>query len=88
MMNFGSLLGILGAARRNPQQAVMQMIQNAYASGRINQSQFQAMSNTVNSGGNPNQIIQQLLNSGMVSQQDYEAARQQAASFNSQKRNF
>lgn len=81
MMNIGGLLGILGAARKNPQQAVMQMLQDAYTSGRISQAQYQAMSNTLSNGGNPNQIIQQLLNSGMVSQQQYEAARQQAASF-------
>ena len=31
---------------------------------------------------NPNVIIQQLLNSGVVSQQQYETARQQSAAFN------
>lgn len=82
-MNFGNLLGILGMARQNPQQAVMNMLQQAYSSGRINQGQFQALNSSLSSGANPNAIIQQLLNSGVVSQQQYEAARQQAATFNS-----
>ena len=85
MMNVLELIGLLGAAKRNPQQTVMQMIQNAYTSGRINQNQFQALNNSIANGGNPNQIIQQMLNTGMVSQEQYEAARQQAASFNSQR---
>lgn len=81
-MNFGNLLGILGMARQNPQQAVMGMLQQAYNSGRINQGQFQTLSSSLSNGANPNVIIQQMLNSGVVSQQQYEAARQQAASFN------
>lgn len=81
-MNFGNLLGILGMARQNPQQAVANMLQQAYSSGRINQGQFQTLNASLSSGANPNIIIQQLLNSGVVSQQQYESARQQAASFN------
>lgn len=81
-MNFGSLLGILGMARQNPQQVVANMLQQAYNSGRINQGQFQALNASLSSGANPNIIIQQLLNSGLVSQQQYEIARQQTASLN------
>lgn len=81
-MNFGGLLQILGMARQNPQQAVMGMLQQAYNSGRINQGQFQTLSSSLTNGANPNVIIQQMLNSGVVSQQQYESARQQAASFN------
>lgn len=81
-MNFGNLLGILGMARQNPQQVVANMLQQAYNSGRINQGQFQTLNTSLSSGANPNVIIQQLLNSGLVSQQQYEIARQQTASFN------
>lgn len=81
-MNFVNLLSFLGMARQNPQQAVMNMLQQAYNSGRINQGQFQAMSESITSGANPNVVIQQLLNNGLVSQQQYENARQQAASLN------
>lgn len=81
-MNFGNLLGILGMARQNPQQVVANMLQQAYNSGRINQGQFQTLNTSLSSGANPNVIIQQLLNSGLVSQQQYEIARQQTASLN------
>lgn len=81
-MNFGNLLGILGMARQNPQQVVANMLQQAYNSGRINQGQFQTLNTSLSSGANPNVIIQQLLNSGLVSQQQYEIARQQTAYLN------
>jgi hypothetical protein len=82
-MNFGSLLGVLGMARQNPQRVVANMLQQAYNSGRIDQGQFQVLNASLSSGANPNIIIQQLLNSGVASQQQYEIARQQAASLNS-----
>lgn len=81
MMNPMNLFGLLGMARRNPQQAVMGMLQQAYSSGRINQAQYQALSNSIANGVNPNTIIQQMLNSGIVSQQQYEDARNSAASY-------
>ena len=84
MANFGmlnNLVSIMGMARRNPQQAVMQLLQQGVQNGRINQQQYSMLMNGMQNGGNPNQIIQQMLNSGMVSQQDYESARQDAATF-------
>ena len=84
MGNFGmigSLASIIGMAKRNPQQAVMQLLQQGAQNGQINQQQYNILMNGLQSGGNPNQIIQQMLNSGMISQQDYESARQDAVRF-------
>ena len=84
MGNFGmlgNLASVLGMARRNPQQAVMQLLQQGAQNGQINQQQYNILMSGIQNGGNPNQIIQQMLNSGMVSQQDYESARQNAATF-------
>lgn len=78
----GNLASILGLAKSNPQQAVMQLLQQGVQNGRINQSQYQMLINGIQSGGNPNQIIQQMLNTGIVSQQQYENARQNAGAFN------
>lgn len=84
MANFGmlsNLSSIMSMARRNPQQVVMQLLQQGVNNGRINQQQYNLLMNGIQNGGNPNQIIQQMLNSGVVSQQDYESARQNAATF-------
>lgn len=78
MNNIFSLLGML---RSNPSQLAMSILQQAYQQRKINPMQFQMLSNSLQNGANPNQIIQQMLNSGMVSQQDYENARQQSNQF-------
>lgn len=82
MGNIFNLLSIIGMAKRNPQQAVMSMLQQGYQSGSVNQQQYDLLMGQLQNGANPNMIIQQMLNSGMVNQQMYESARQQAGSFN------
>lgn len=76
-----NILNLLGMLRSNPSQLAMTILQQAYQQRRINPMQFQMLSNSLQNGANPNQIIQQMLNSGMVSQQDYENARQQSNQF-------
>ena len=78
---FGNFAQIIGMAKRNPQQAVMSLLRQGVQNGRINQQQYNMLINSLQSGGNPTQIIQQMLNSGVVSQQDYEAARQNVGMF-------
>ena len=79
---FGNFAQIVGMAKSNPQQAVMSLLQQGVKNGRINQQQYNLLMNGMQNGINPNQMIQQLLNSGMVSQQQYEDARQNAGFFN------
>lgn len=76
-----NILNLLGMLRSNPSQLAMTILQQAYQQRRINPMQFQMLSNSLQNGANPNQIIQQMLNSGIVSQQDYENARQQSSQF-------
>lgn len=76
-----NILNLLGVLRSNPSQLAMSILQQAYQQRRINPMQFQMLSNSLQNGANPNQIIQQMLNSGIVSQQDYENARQQSNQF-------
>lgn len=76
-----NIFNLLGMLRSNPSQLAMSILQQAYQQRRINPMQFQMLSNSLQNGANPNQIIQQMLNSGMVSQQDYENARQQSTQF-------
>ena len=76
-----NILNLLGMLRSNPSQLAMSILQQAYQQRRINPMQFQMLSNGLQNGANPNQIIQQMLNSGIVSQQDYENARQQSSQF-------
>lgn len=76
-----NILNLLGMLRSNPSQLAMSILQQAYQQRRINPMQFQMLSNSLQNGANPNQIIQQMLNSGIVSQQDYENARQQSSQF-------
>lgn len=79
--NIGGLMSLLGMAKQNPQQAIMQLLQQGFQNGKVNQQQYSMLMNGVQSGMNPNTIIQQMLNSGMVSQQQYETARQGAGMF-------
>lgn len=82
MGNIMNLMQIIGMARQNPQQAVMNILQQGYQNGSINKQQYDLLMGQLQNGANPNMIIQQMLNSGMVNQQMYESARQQAGSFN------
>ena len=75
MMPNNPLTGQLMANRTNPMQMLQQL--------RANPMQFlrQAGYNVPNNLNDPNQIIQHLMNSGQISQQRYEQARQMAAQF-------
>ena len=81
MGNLMNIMQVLGLARQNPQQAVMNLLQTGLQNGRINQQQFDLLSGQLQNGANPTMIIQQMLNSGMVNQQMYEDARQNAGMF-------
>ena len=81
MGNLVNMIQIIGLARQNPQQAVMTILNNGLQSGRINHQQYDLIMNQMQNGANPNQIIQQLMNTGMINQQQYESARQNAEMF-------
>ena len=66
-----NLIGILGMAKNNPQQAVMNLLQAGLQNGRINQQQYNLLMGQLQNGANPNMIIQQ----------QYEDARQNAQNF-------
>jgi hypothetical protein len=61
--------------RMNPMQMLQQLQQNPVQMLR------QAGLNVPDNLNDPNQIIQHLMNSGQISQQRYEQARQMAAQF-------
>lgn len=82
MGNIMNLMQIIGMARQNPQQAVMNILQQGFENGSINKQQYDLLMNQLQNGANPNMIIQQMLNSGMVTQGQYESARQNAGMFN------
>lgn len=82
MFNPMNLMAVLGMARQNPQQTVIQLLQNGLQNGRINQQQYDLLIGQLRGGANPNAIIQQMMSSGMVNQQQYESARQSAGMFN------
>lgn len=79
--NYIQFMQMIGVMRQNPQKAAMDLLQHGLNSGRINQQQYNAVVSGIQNGANPNQLIQQLMSSGMVSQQDYEFARQNANLF-------
>lgn len=81
MGNLLNMVQVIGMARQNPQQAVMTLLQQGYQSGSINPQQYNLLMNQLQNGANPGMIIQQMLNSGMVSQSQYESARQSAGAF-------
>jgi len=81
MGNIMNLMQIIGMARQNPQQAVMNILQQGFQNGSINKQQYDLLMNQLQNGANPNMIIQQMLNSGMVTQGQYESARQNAGAF-------
>ena len=62
-------------SRMNPMQMLQQLRQNPVQMLR------QAGLNVPDNLNDPNQIIQHLMNSGQISQQRYEQARQMAAQF-------
>jgi hypothetical protein len=73
MMNNPMMGG--GMPRMNPMQMLQQLRQNPVQMLR------QAGLNVPDNLNDPNQIIQHLMNSGQISQQRYEQARQMAAQF-------
>lgn len=81
MGNIMNIIQILGMARRNPQEAVAATLQQGLQNGRISQQQYNLLIGQLQNGVNPTQIIQQMLNTGMVNQQQYEEARQNAGMF-------
>ena len=81
MGNLLNMMQVIGMARQNPQQAVMSLLQQGYQNGSINPQQYNLLMNQLQNGANPGMIIQQMLNSGMVSQSQYESARQSAGVF-------
>lgn len=81
MGNLLNMMQVIGMARQNPQQAVMTLLQQGYQNGSINPQQYNLLMNQLQNGANPGMIIQQMLNSGMVSQSQYESARQDAGMF-------
>lgn len=81
MGNLLNMMQVIGMARQNPQQAVMSLLQQGYQNGSINPQQYNLLMNQLQNGANPGMIIQQMLNSGMVSQSQYESARQSAGAF-------
>lgn len=80
--NFIQFMQMMGVMRQNPQQAALNLLQTGVQNGRISQEQYNAVASGIQNGFGPNQIIQQLMNSGIVSQSDYEMARQNASMFN------
>lgn len=82
MANFMEMLQLLNMARQNPQQLAATLLQQGYQRGSINRQQYELLMNQLQNGASPNQIIQQMLNSGMVSQDQFESARQSAGLFN------
>lgn len=81
MGNLFNMMQVIGMVRQNPQQAVMTILQQGYQNGSINPQQYNLLMNQLQNGANPGMIIQQMLNSGMVSQSQYESARQSAGAF-------
>lgn len=81
MGNLLNMMQVIGMARQNPQQAVMSLLQQGYQNGSINPQQYNLLMNQLQNGANPGMIIQQMLNSGMVTQGQYESARQDAGMF-------
>lgn len=65
----------MGGNRMNPMQMLQQLRQNPAAFLR------QAGLNVPDNLNDPNQIIQHLMNSKQITQQQYERARQMAAQF-------
>lgn len=81
MANFMEMLQLINMARQNPQQLAATLLQQGYQRGSINRQQYELLMNQLQNGASPNQIIQQMLNSGMVSQDQFESARQSAGLF-------
>lgn len=62
----------------NPQMMALQMIDNMYRSGRINQNQYNALMEQRN---NSQGMINVMLQSNMVSNEQYSSARNNVNSF-------
>lgn len=81
MGNLLNFMQIVGLARQNPQQAALTILNNGLRNGNINKQQYDFLMSQVQNGVNPNDIIQQMMNAGLINQQMYEAARQDAKNF-------
>lgn len=81
MGNLLNFMQIVGLARQNPQQAALTILNNGLRNGNINKQQYDFLMSQVQNGVNPNDIIQQMMNAGLINQQMYEAARQNANNF-------
>lgn len=81
MGNLLNFMQIVGLARQNPQQAALTILNNGLRNGNINKQQYDFLMSQVQNGVNPNDIIQQMMNAGLINQQMYEAARQNAKNF-------
>ena len=81
MGNLLNFMQLLNLARSNPRQAVTSILESGLQNGNINKQQYDALMGQLNGGANPNVIIQQMLNTGVVSQWQYEKARQDARAF-------
>lgn len=81
MGNLLNFMQIVGLARQNPQQAALTILNNGLRNGNINKQQYDFLMSQVQNGVNPNDIIQQMMNTGLINQQMYESARQNAEMF-------
>ena len=81
MGNLLNFMQIVGLARQNPQQAALTILNNGLRNGNINKQQYDFLMSQVQNGVNPNDIIQQMMNAGLINQQMYETARQNAKNF-------
>lgn len=81
MGNLLNFMQLLNLAKSNPRRAVTSILESGLQNGNINKQQYDALMGQLNGGVNPNAIIQQMLNAGIVSQRQYEEARQNARAF-------
>lgn len=81
MGNLLNFMQIVGLARQNPQQAALTILQSGLRNGNINKQQYDFLMSQIQNGVNPNDIIQQMMNAGLINQQMYETARQNAKNF-------
>ena len=81
MGNILNLMQIIGLAKQNPKQAIMNLLNNGLQNGTVNKQQYDLIMGQIQNGANPNQIIQQMMNAGIVNQQMYEDARRNANNF-------
>lgn len=81
MGNLLNMMQLIGLARQNPKQAVYTLLNNGLQNGNINKQQYDLIMSQIQNNADPNAIIQQMMNTGLINQQMYEAARQNAKNF-------